>query len=191
MTLLIFNIGLFIGFILAIGLVIDILIPTFDLWPHTDWGFLGVLEAILWVAFYAATLATWVLGLPPFTEFSALTWLGLILFILGTAFLIWAMVTLKIHVSLGVKGELVISGPYRLCRNPQTTGLFVQLLGALLMTFSPFLALLASVQVAVLVLAVVKEERWLEEQYGEDYREYQEQVPRRFMLDIRTVKTAD
>ena len=183
-TKLLFLFGVSAGVICAIGIVIDLLVPSFNVWPHTEWRFIGVIGMILWEAFYIATLVVWGLNLPAVSDFSAYTWVGSIFFIGGLAFFIWALVTLKLHVSLGVKGDLITHGPYALCRNPQSTGLVVQMIGAVLMNLSVDIIILATIHIVVLALTVIKEERWLAEQYGEKYASYKEYVPNRLVPDI-------
>jgi protein-S-isoprenylcysteine O-methyltransferase Ste14 len=52
----------------------------------------------------------------------------------------WAMRTLSIHQSLGLKGKLVTEGPYQHSRNPQYIDFILMYTGVILMTYS-FMAL--------------------------------------------------
>ena len=75
--------------------------------------------------------------------------------------------------------KLVISGPYRYCRNPMITGVFFILLGETL-----FFRSLAILQWAVLffmintVYFILIEEPSLAKRFGSEYRRYKESVPR-------------
>lgn len=75
--------------------------------------------------------------------------------------------------------KLVISGPYRYCRNPMITGVFFILLGETL-----FFRSLAILQWAILffmintVYFIIKEEPDLEKRFGSEYRRYKQRVPR-------------
>jgi protein-S-isoprenylcysteine O-methyltransferase Ste14 len=74
---------------------------------------------------------------------------------------------------------LVVRGPYRLTRNPMYLGLLCVYIGAALwfglvwaILFIPFVVL------AVQRLAITKEERYLEQKFGQVYREYRMHVRR-------------
>lgn len=184
-NLILFIIAFSAGAICTIAVIIDLLFPSFNVWPHAEGDLVGlIISLFLWGSFYFATLALWVSILPQLHGVTTLTWLGLFLFLGGTVFLIWSMVVLKIHVSLGVKREFITHGPYNLCRNPQTTGLIVQLIGAVLISLSNFMIILAALHVLLLILAIIKEERWLTEQYGEVYGAYKKSTPNRLVPDI-------
>ena len=66
---------------------------------------LWLVESIVWSLFYLSTLVVWGLGLPAPADFTAVTWLGVIPFLGGSAFLIWALVTHRTQVSMGVKAS--------------------------------------------------------------------------------------
>ena len=74
---------------------------------------------------------------------------------------------------------LVISGPYRLTRNPIYLGfLCVYIAAALWFGVAWALALVPLVVLAVQRLAISKEERYLEQKFGDAYRQYRTQVRR-------------
>ena len=74
---------------------------------------------------------------------------------------------------------LVIAGPYRLTRNPIYLGfLCVYIAAALWFGVVWALALVPLVVLAVQRLAIAKEERYLEQKFGEAYRQYCAQVRR-------------
>ncbi|OHB73066.1 MAG: hypothetical protein A2Z25_06835 [Planctomycetes bacterium RBG_16_55_9] len=75
--------------------------------------------------------------------------------------------------------EIIISGPYSLCRNPLYVGTFILSIGAgfcfenLLM-----LAIVPAIIIPVHVIVVRMEETHLEQIFGEEYRVYKQKVPR-------------
>lgn len=74
---------------------------------------------------------------------------------------------------------LVTSGPYRFTRNPMYVGMAVLYL-ALALSFGVIwaLALLPAVLYLVDRLVIVREERYLEAKFGQNYREYKKRVRR-------------
>jgi protein-S-isoprenylcysteine O-methyltransferase Ste14 len=74
---------------------------------------------------------------------------------------------------------LVIAGPYRLTRNPIYLGfLCIYIAAALWFSVVWALALVPLVVLAVQRLAIVKEERYLEQKFGDTYRQYRAHVRR-------------
>lgn len=103
----------------------------------------------------------------------ALTWAG-------TALAIWARVILgrnwSARVTRKVDHELMRTGPYAFVRHPIYTGLFLAALGTAL-----FLGRWRGLLAVVLVLAgesfkAKREERFMIAEFGEKYREYQQQT---------------
>lgn len=75
--------------------------------------------------------------------------------------------------------QLIISGPYRYCRNPMISGVLFILLGeALLLRSTPILIEAVLVFVVNTLYFILSEEPGLLERFGEEYREYKERVPR-------------
>ena len=74
---------------------------------------------------------------------------------------------------------LVIRGPYRLTRNPMYLGLLCIYIGAALWFGAVWALILSPLVVpAVHFLAIAKEERYLEQKFGEAYRQYRTEVRR-------------
>ena len=74
---------------------------------------------------------------------------------------------------------LVVSGPYRLTRNPMYLGLlFGYIAVGLWLNLTWVLILVPLVVLAVQRLAIVKEERYLDRKFGEAYRQYRVQTRR-------------
>jgi protein-S-isoprenylcysteine O-methyltransferase Ste14 len=74
---------------------------------------------------------------------------------------------------------LATSGPYRFTRNPMYLGLVLMTVGFALVMNSMWLVLMA-VPVLLLLrnLVIVREERYLEELFGDEYRAYSKRVRR-------------
>ena len=103
---------------------------------------------------------------------------GGVLFIIGGFWGFWGYRTLGLHLSLGNEGDLVDTGAYRHCRNPQYIGTIASGIGYALLCNST-LALVASGLVAVtFILMPFAEEPWLRDGLGDAYGAYCARVPR-------------
>jgi protein-S-isoprenylcysteine O-methyltransferase Ste14 len=101
----------------------------------------------------------------------------------GVALLVWFLVTMQRAGTPVDPRErpttLVQAGPFRLTRNPAYVGWTVFYLGLTLLTGGRWaLVLLPGVLVAMDVGVIQREERYLEKQFGADYREYRRRVRR-------------
>jgi protein-S-isoprenylcysteine O-methyltransferase Ste14 len=77
-------------------------------------------------------------------------------------------------------GQVVVTGPYRLSRNPQWVGLVLVLAGAAIMT-GIWLYLGIILVVAIIYhLQILAEEKACLEQYGDSFRAYMAKIPRYF-----------
>ena len=103
---------------------------------------------------------------------------GIPLALLGGMLAVWGMVTVGWKNTSGLKGGFVSDGPYRFTRNPQYVGDIVFFIGVAVIANSVFLWIAHLLLALVFVVAPLTEEPWLEEQYGNAYREYRRQVPR-------------
>jgi protein-S-isoprenylcysteine O-methyltransferase Ste14 len=75
--------------------------------------------------------------------------------------------------------ELILRGPYRFTRNPMYVGLTLTQLGLGLALGHLWIALLAPCSLAVVhFMAVLPEERYLSDKFGNGYREYCRQIRR-------------
>jgi protein-S-isoprenylcysteine O-methyltransferase Ste14 len=109
-----------------------------------------------------------------------IAWLGFILTIAGLAFSIWARVTLGRNwsgvVQVKQDHELIVRGPYSLVRHPIYTGLLLAFFGTAL-AVGAWRALLALAIVALSFWRKLRlEERWMSEQFGDQYRQYMGRV---------------
>jgi protein-S-isoprenylcysteine O-methyltransferase Ste14 len=88
------------------------------------------------------------------------------------------MFTLGIKNTSGLKDGFVNTGPYRYTRNPQYVGDTILFTGMILVSNSFYVAITHLLTILVFLLTPLTEERWLENQYGEDYLEYKRTAPR-------------
>ena len=96
----------------------------------------------------------------------------------GAIIFFWALRTLSLPTSLGLRGNLITQGPYRYSRNPQYMATVLFLSGALLVFNSFFASVIGVIGNLLFILTAFVEESWLQEQYGEEYEDYREKVPR-------------
>ena len=71
---------------------------------------------------------------------------------------------------------LVTTGIYRYSRNPAFLGFDFMYVGLLLMYFNLSMFVVSAFAIIMLHLQILQEERYLTENYGESYREYQNNV---------------
>lgn len=108
---------------------------------------------------------------------------GWMLFILGFVIAVWAKVTMG--KSWGVpyqhnsdrQNKLIISGPFKYSRNPIYVGLIFIYFGYCLILNSAFVFFIIPF-FWYFHLSVLKEEKFLEKNFEENYKEYKKTVPR-------------
>ena len=105
---------------------------------------------------------------------------GVPLVVLGGLLALWGMVAAGWRNTSGLNDGFVTSGPYRFTRNPQYVGDIAFFVGVSVIANSLFLWVTHLLLVMVFVVAPFAEEPWLDEQYGDAYREYRKRV-RRFL----------
>ena len=81
---------------------------------------------------------------------------------------------------------LVTTGIYRYSRNPAFLGFDLMYVGMLLMYFNLSMLVVSAFAIIMLHLQILQEERYLTENYGESYREYQKHVFRYLGRRIRS-----
>ncbi len=105
---------------------------------------------------------------------------GAAMLILGIGFAIWARVHLgqnwSGHVTLKAGHRLIRSGPYALVRHPIYTGILLAVIGTATAVddYAGVLAVLIVAETFVRKLRI--EERWLTEEFGDEYRTYRREV---------------
>jgi protein-S-isoprenylcysteine O-methyltransferase Ste14 len=148
----------------------------------------------LLITIVAAAVATKLLPGRILPRSAALYWAGIAVEIAGVGFAIWAREHLgrvwSSLVTLKEDHRLIRSGPYGVVRHPIYTGALTGLLGlALAMgTASAFIAFVGMTVEWSIKLRV--EERLLTEHFGDEYREYQRQVPALVPRPWRRVRSA-
>jgi protein-S-isoprenylcysteine O-methyltransferase Ste14 len=149
--------------IIALPGLVLVVIPAIILWLtgsfNPGWGLEG------WLAYLPAALGLLLLGVG----------LGLL------------AATIRLFISVGQgtlapwdpPQKLVVAGPYRYVRNPMHSGVFITLYGeGLLFGSLPILIFVTIVFVFHWFYIPLTEERWLADQFGEDYQVYKQNVPR-------------
>jgi len=131
---------------------------------------------------YPGTLIDSLLGLPSLSSSLAAT-VGVLLLTLGFLLRLWAVVHFYNHnmrvISLEPQGALVTAGPYRYSRNPLYLGANVFcFFGAALLFGSPTALIMTAVHIPFVDLWIRREERQLEQKFGDPFRAYKAQVRR-------------
>lgn len=158
----------------------SVLSPRQRIWPppgRTSWQFWCV-----WILTTGSLVGFFVVSLLDWNSFVFAHWsrylIGGAIFLGGTLFALWGVATLGLRTSAGLEGELVRTGPYRWSRNPQYFGDFGVLLGWAIISNSLLTFILAGVGIVCFYSAVLCEEPWLQEKYGERYEAYRKRAPR-------------
>ena len=109
---------------------------------------------------------------------AALLLLGCYVLLFGWSYMLFRRAQTSM-VPVKPSATLVVRGPYRLTRNPMYLGLLcVYIALALWLGLVWALMLVPVVVLAVQRLAIAKEERYLEQKFGDAYRQYRAQVRR-------------
>jgi len=142
-------------------------------------------EAVVLIGFVAwALLGLWVdalLGLRMILAWPY-NYLGIVPVLGGVALRFWASSTI-FNTGNGTPlytrpaKALVMTGPYRLIRNPLYLGGFMIYLGIVMAIPSPFLATLGLIGLPIIYIGITREEKGLQGRFGEDCRRYKQNVP--------------
>lgn len=125
----------------------------------------------------------WLVPLPFMPPGLPRGWIGVILFALCLALLIWAAATITRAGSNVPTNQpttaIVEAGPYRLSRNPIYLAMLVGLVG-LAIAFDTVWLLIMLVPFALVIRygVIAREERYLERKFGDSYRGYCSRVRR-------------
>lgn len=184
---------------LHVGIGIAFVLAYFRPARKGEWRSFGVLSTFL-VALYTEMygfpltiyLLTALLGHAPFPDpfahssgnlIASLLGLGEggagLFMLLGGAMIVLAVVIVaaawrKIHTA---EGNLVTSGPYAVVRHPQYSGLMLGVLGALVQWPTLITLIMAPILVVTYYRLARREERELEQRFGERYVRYRKQTP--------------
>lgn len=170
----------FIGLCLLAGILFSILFPNRRIWPppkRKSWEFY-----ISWTTSYLFLIGIIIVGVIDYNLFIFNLFhykiIGFILLVFGLFIIIWGYYTLGIQQTHGLKGELVIDGPYKYSRNPQYLGIIILILGTTLIFNSLLFLLNGILGIICFLILPLAEEPWLKKQYGEEYERYKEIVGR-------------
>jgi len=131
---------------------------------------------------YLGTMFDSLLGAPTFASALA-RMIGSLLLALGFLLRVWATVNFYGHsmrvISLEPQSTLITSGPYRFSRNPLYLGgnVFV-FFGAALVLGSPTALVATVLHLPLMDRFIRREEAQLERQFGEQWQNYKDKVPR-------------
>jgi protein-S-isoprenylcysteine O-methyltransferase Ste14 len=164
----------------VLGMVYSILRPERRLWPppgRGSWEFRAVV-AVDTVCTIGVPLVGLLdrgsLGIGHPLAFP----LGVLLILISSLLIAWAMKALGLGQSFGLEGGLVTEGPYRYSRNPQYVGFVLVLIGVVFVTNSAQALVTGSMVIVLVLMAPYAEEPWLRERFEGEYDEYCERVPR-------------
>ncbi len=105
---------------------------------------------------------------------------GAVITTAGLAFAVWARVHLgenwSANITLKEGHRLIRSGPYALVRHPIYTGLLLGMLGTAIALDQVRGLLALAILSASLWRKLRMEEKWMREEFGEEYRQYQREV---------------
>jgi protein-S-isoprenylcysteine O-methyltransferase Ste14 len=113
-----------------------------------------------------------------------LVWIGHVIgwpfIIIGLGLCTWSVLEAK-EMIISAPNLLLTSGPYAFSRNPMYVGWTLIYSGVALTVNSVWIILfLPAVFLYIHFVDIQKEERFLDEQFGEEYRQYQKRVRRYF-----------
>ncbi len=166
--------------VLLIGAVWSVAFPEKRIWPPPrkhSWQ-----HMLTWACFYLVFIfnaALFVLDWNSWLFESEIRLvLGIPLALIGGLLVSWGVATLGVRNTSGLKAGFVSSGPYRFTRNPQYLGDMILFIGLSVIVNSLYLWITHALMILVFAIAPLAEETWLEDQYGEVYREYKRATSR-------------
>lgn len=158
------------------------------LWPPGDdvrkavlhWGLVGLFNIAI-VSIAVLEWNSWLLARPSSLLF------GVLLSGCGAAIFLVSSGPMNAAETTGrAAGDLYTDGLYARSRNPQYLGMMIGLVGLILLVNSLHVAILGLCHICWLVLLPFAEEPWLRKQFGEEYDDYCERVPR--FVSRRTIR---
>ena len=186
----IFGIVFSVDLLLLFGIRISILFPRFRIWPpprKDSWQFW-----ISWIFSSAGMVGAPLVGILDLETLGYYHWfrflIGGLMIVIGGSFALWGTRTLSAYQSRGLKGKLVMNGPYQYTRNPQYVGFIILYFGVILVLNSLMGLITGTVVVISFLLLPLSEEPWLRQHYGKPYEEYCKKVPR--FIGFRSVRLA-
>ncbi|AHZ24608.1 isoprenylcysteine carboxylmethyltransferase family protein (plasmid) [Haloferax mediterranei ATCC 33500] len=142
-----------------------------------------------WGLSHTLNLSLLGLGILQFGTLGLPTWvfyLGIVLAIVGFVTVTISTFDLGVEQTQGLEGELRTDGLYQYSRNPQYVGYVLATVGYAFIAGSPFAIPLCGFYLAWWFSFPLAEEPWLREQYGDEYEQYLDRVPR--FVGLRTLR---
>ena len=110
-----------------------------------------------------------------------------VLAVLGIGLSVWSIVYMRLvgrgnpmdafnHEVAPRTSQLMTRGPYRLCRNPMLLGVFIYYIGLLIYLWSWQAVVVFVLYAVIMMIQVGREEKRLEEDFGDEYREYKKKT---------------
>jgi protein-S-isoprenylcysteine O-methyltransferase Ste14 len=134
------------------------------------------------VTFFAVLVLRWLWPMP-IMRLSVGLWFGVVLVVLGVGIAVWGrrvMHAAGTNVNPALPATTIVTGgPFRLCRNPLYGALTLIYIG-LTLAFNTWWGIILLVPLFVIMHfgVVLREERYLEQKFGEAYRQYRSKVRR-------------
>jgi protein-S-isoprenylcysteine O-methyltransferase Ste14 len=183
MTLIFFLTALLLELIYILLFLLTIWRPPFRFWPPPSarsWQFFAA-----WLMASVVTVNYFFLGLLDFDsaflpDLKVRFPVAMMFFIIGMAIGSWSGSVFGFRAVLGLGNRLVTRGPYRYTRNPQYIGDCLLALGYMIFTNSWMVVVIGVLGIILNLMAPFTEESWLEERFGDSYRDYKRRVPRFF-----------
>jgi protein-S-isoprenylcysteine O-methyltransferase Ste14 len=139
----------------------------------------AAIPAILWVII-VGRFAPWLLVARFLPDTLLVAVAGILITLCGTGFAIWARIHLGKNWSgqpaIRVDQKIVRTGPYRFVRHPIYTGLLIGVAGSAIATGSAMALCILVIVFVVFVLKSRMEEKFLLEEFGEEYVRYRREV---------------
>ncbi|MFB6253202.1 MAG: isoprenylcysteine carboxylmethyltransferase family protein [Halobacteriaceae archaeon] len=179
LSTILFGIGLGAAITIIITLVLT-LSTDYRLWPPGDdrrkailhWGLVTIFD----IAIFSVAILnwdSWILPRPETIVIGAVfVLIGLIIFIYSGRMMDRAETTGQ------TVTDLYTDGPYARSRNPQYVGMIVGLVGLALLVNAIAVIILVAFHIVWIMLLTFAEEMWLQYHFGEEFKQYCQQVPR-------------
>lgn len=171
---------LVISLLFSSGLLFSLMIPKIRMWPPPEkktWQFYYV-----WVFYTIGALGVPVIGILDWGSLGlrhlGLTLIGAVVLLIAVPLGEWGVRTLNVHQTLGLTGTMLTTGPYRYTRNPQYVAEILIYIGIILVTKSLFAVVIGAIMMSWFIMAPFAEEPWLTQQFGKQYEDYCNNVPR-------------
>ena len=176
----IFALTVLLEFLLGGTLILTLLYPKHRIWPppkKNSWQYWYIHTLTETSIFFVLILGVLDWNTSFLTHESRFVFASLLITVGGTTYL-WALRTLGIKTSLGLKGRLTTHGPYKYSRNPQYVGAILFFAGFIVAFNSIYAYITGTIGIALFILAPFVEEPSLQKRYNKKYDKYCREIPR-------------